>query len=65
MSRNPIFTTCKNCTRGFNLTNPLVELLPGVDAATCPHCGQKTEADAESMRRARIARAEVKVNSQE
>lgn len=43
MHPETIFTTCERCNRGFNLSNPEVELQPPV--AMCPHCGQKTAVD--------------------
>jgi transcription elongation factor Elf1 len=56
MHDETIFTTCERCNRGFNLSNQWVKL----DGATafCPHCGQRTAVDAESLARARRFREE-------
>jgi len=50
MPSGTIFMTCEKCNRGYNLANPLVELTE--TGARCPHCGQPTSADEESMERA-------------
>jgi len=58
MSRNFTPTTCRNCTRAFDLANPWVRLSPDSDFAECPHCGKRTEVKADSIRRARAIREE-------
>jgi transcription elongation factor Elf1 len=54
MPQGFITATCSQCNRGYNVANPLVELKG--QHAICPHCGQRTEVDAETMQKAREAR---------
>ena len=55
MPQNFIAATCTQCNRGYNVANPLVELKD--QYAICPHCGQRTEVDPETIAKARAARA--------
>jgi hypothetical protein len=54
MLDNFIAVTSKRCNRGFNLSNPLVEL--DGPYAICSHCGQRMTVDADTMQEALTAR---------
>ena len=47
-------TTCERCNRAFSVGNSWVEL--DGPCAVCPHCGQRTMVDPESMEKAKKAR---------
>lgn len=52
--------TCEKCNRAYNVSNPLVELAEDRATARCPHCGQETPVDEETLERARAFRDGVK-----
>src|SRR5262245_49780509 len=49
MHDETILTSCPQCTRGFNLSNPEVRLDP--PAVLCVHCGKKFLPKAEDLER--------------